>query len=62
MVTLSALRESEGYAISIVGIVVVHVAVVIHITEVSVVVAISRTQPPVVGSIQFITQTFFYHF
>lgn len=42
-------REAEGHAIRIAGTAVVHATAAIHITEVSVVVAISRTQPPTGG-------------
>ena len=40
-------RGAETHAITVVGVIVVHVAVVVHITEISVVARISRTQPPV---------------
>ena len=45
---LCEVAESEGHAITVVGVVVVGVAVAVDITEVGSVVRIRRTLPPVV--------------
>ena len=45
---LCEVAESEGHAIGVAGVVIVGIARVVHIAEVSRVVAIRRTLPPVV--------------
>lgn len=44
---VSLRRGAQTDAITVVGVVVIRVAIVVHITEIRVVVGISRTQPPI---------------